>query len=193
MTDAQSEDALGSARNPPHSSALPGTRWFCVALLSNLERTAQLGLEELGFPTLFLRVATRYPGGKIIDGSPWKIRPAFPGYGLVGFDPDRDPWYKIADVNGVYRLFKHGPNSPTPLPVTEIGNLQRRADAKGVIYPTPPAPIETGTTCRPIASAFESWTGICEWSDTERVRILLRMFGREVPITLPISEVEVIF
>lgn len=181
-----------SAEHPPHSTALSDTRWYCVAIFSNLERTAQASLNDLGLSTLFLKIATRVPGSSLDSLEPWRIRSLFPGYGFVAFDQDLDPWQKISDVNGVYRLFRHAPEKPTPLPSKDIEALRDQADQFGVIYPRPKKLISKGARCKPMVAPYENLTGICEWTDGERIRLLTHMLGSsKATITLSVSDVEV--
>jgi transcription antitermination factor NusG len=180
-----------SAGTPTHSSALPAIRWYCVSLLSNLENTAEAGLRDLGFETLFLKRAVLVPG-KGARPTEWRFLQLFPGYGFVGFDVASDPWHKIADVHGVYRLFKHGPTKPTPLASADIGRLRAMGDAKGVLYPTATKPIGVDSICRLTDDMYGNLTGICEWSDAARVRLLISLLGRQVRVTVPVSRVEVV-
>jgi hypothetical protein len=62
-----------------------------------------------------------------------------------------------------------------------------------VIYPPPPRakskPIDAGSTVRLLTGAYDL-TGICEWSNGRRVRLLVEILGRTVPMTVPRESVE---
>lgn len=165
------------------SSAL---RWFCVGLMSNLEQMAKAGLAADGFQTCFPRIAT------LVSRDTWKIQSLFPGYGFVQFCPTIDPWHRIVDIPGIYRLFKHGPQQPTPLPHGAVEAFQAASDAEGVIYPPPAHKPRPGASYRLLDGPFASLTGICRWSDGNRVKLLMNLLGGQVVILVDAATVEAV-
>lgn len=192
VTSVPDVKPLRSAGNPLHSSALSVRRWYCVGLLSNLERTARSGLNDLGLETWFPRTAMRLPGFAYQDPRGWKIQPLWPGYGLVRFDALVDPWQRINSVNGVYRLFRHGPEKPTPLPDDEIEKLRSQANIHEVIYPAPPAPIEIGQSGKITSGPLAGLEGMCDQKEGGRVRLLLSLLGRATQIEFAAQDVETV-
>ena len=181
--DDSQHDSGAAGLAPLASSALP--RWFCVATLSNLDYMAKAGLQDIGLETFFPQMATAATGA-------WKLRSLFPGYGFVKFSIENDPWHRIADVHGVYRLFKHGPTSPTALPLGAVEALQAACDPLGVIYPPSVPAIRPGAVCRLREGPLVNLTGVCAWAQGDRIRLLMNLLGGQATISVHASAVEVI-
>jgi transcription antitermination factor NusG len=182
--DESQHDSGAAGLAPLASSALP--RWFCVATLSNLDYMAKAGLQDIGLETFFPQMATiATSGGR-------KLRSLFPGYGFVKFSIANDPWHRIADVHGVYRLFKHGPTSPTALPPGAVEALQAACDPLGVIYPPTIPVIRPGAVCRLREGPLVNLTGVCAWAQGDRIRLLMNLLGGQATISVQVSAVEVI-
>ena len=87
---------------------------------------------------------------------------------------------------------------PASVPASVLDILWRQCAADGVIYPPEPlvadraTPIPCGTTVLLASGAMIGLTGICQWSDGKRVRLLLEILGRGVRVTVPRSSVEAI-
>jgi hypothetical protein len=66
------------------------------------------------------------------------------------------------------------------------------------VYPAAPTSatrLAPGTRVRPVAGAFadQGWIGeLSEMSDGKRVKVLLSIMGRQVPVVMPQSAVEVV-
>ena len=178
--DAAQHDSAGSLASP-RMAASDVPRWFCVATLSNLDHMAKAGLAATGFEIFFPQIIQRT-----------KIRSLFPGYGFVRFTPATDPWFRITDVPGVYRLFTHGPESPTPLPCGAVEAIQAAADASGVVHPPHAPSVRPGAVCRLLDGPMVNLTGVCAWSQGDRIRLLMNLLGGQATISVQASSVEVI-
>jgi transcription antitermination factor NusG len=82
------------------------------------------------------------------------------------------------------------------VPDSVIEAIQARAHANGCIYPTSPAQttkLAKGTRVRPTEGAFTELVGsLSEMSDGKRVKVLLSIMGREVPVFMDQATVEVV-
>jgi transcription antitermination factor NusG len=82
------------------------------------------------------------------------------------------------------------------VPDSVIEAIQSRAHANGCLYPHAPASavrLATGTRVRPVEGAFVDLVGnLSEMSDGKRVKVLLSIMGRQVPVVMPKSAVEVV-
>ena len=84
------------------------------------------------------------------------------------------------------------------MPDSVIEAIKGRAHANGCLYPATPASatrLAPGTRVKPVAGAFadQGWIGeLSEMSDGKRVKVLLSIMGRQVPVVMPQSTVEVV-
>ncbi|HEY6326609.1 MAG TPA: transcription termination/antitermination NusG family protein [Candidatus Cybelea sp.] len=86
-------------------------RWYVAETKSQQERRAQKELINQAFSTLLLVVMDRVIiRGAVVD----RPQLIWPGYLLVAFDCETDPWRAVSSTRGVKRLL--GPiEAPTPL------------------------------------------------------------------------------
>jgi transcription antitermination factor NusG len=82
------------------------------------------------------------------------------------------------------------------VPDSVIEAIKGRAHANGCLYPDTQrsAPrLAKGTRVRPLEGAFVDLVGdLSEMSDGKRVKVLLSIMGRQVPVAMPQSAVEVV-
>jgi transcription antitermination factor NusG len=168
----------------------PAFRWLCVHTGAGQEKLAKDHISALGMPAWLPRWR-----------SEGRTRPLFPRYLFVQADPDAGLWPRIFRQPGVVTIL--GTRStrlerPASVPASVLDILWRQCAADGVIYPPEPlvadraTPIPCGTTVLLASGAMIGLTGICQWSDGKRVRLLLEILGRGVRVTVPRSSVEAI-
>jgi transcription antitermination factor NusG len=165
----------------------PDFRWLCVHTGAGQEDLAKSHISKLGMPAWLPRHRS--------DG---RIRPLFPRYLFVQADPDAGLWPQIFRQPGVVTIL--GTRStrlerPASVPASVLKKLWDQCAPDGVIYPPEPEPVDRTTPIPPGASvllasgAMVGLTGICQWSDGKRVRLLLEILGRGVPVTADRADV----
>lgn len=160
-------------------------RWYCAsALTTTAVAFAAANLANQHFDS-FCPIELNDKGSK----------PLFGSYFFVSFDPDRDRWRSILGTRGVKTLLGLFGERPMPLPIGAVEDLQRRAENgefdKRVMSAPKIPPIAPGTPLRVLGGPFEAFEGICLMSTSDRVRVLLSMFGRQCLATIERKLVEV--
>lgn len=131
--------------------------------------------------------------------------PLFPKYLLVRFDVESDQWARINNGPGAVRVIaEHVVRCEDgavvddrwwPVPTDDRvidrlkvaydeGTLISMAEAMNLV-------VREGEEARVIDGPFAGHLGMCEWSDAERVGLLVSIFGRQVPVEVKASQVEV--
>lgn len=152
--------------------------WGAVQTKANREDLAMLQLTRQGFECWFPRVTKTVRTGR---KSSLKLKPLFPGYVFVEIDPSRR-WAAIENTIGVLRLIKSG-TVPAALPEGFVEELQTRTDRNGAVLFDDA--LNKGDTVRLVSGAFDNWFGrVLELPDNDRVTLLLKMVGRDVPLTV---------
>ncbi|HEY4775613.1 MAG TPA: transcription termination/antitermination protein NusG [Xanthobacteraceae bacterium] len=121
-----------------------------------------------------------------------KIEPLFPGYEFVRFDQQASNWHEIFRLVGVYgMLCEH--NLPVPVPDRFIAGLRKREINGAIPAETPASELfALGETVRIVKDGlFKLLTGqVGRFDDAGRIRLLLDMFGGQVPVDLTFADVE---
>ena len=113
-------------------------------------------------------------------------RKLFPSYVLVKMIMTDDWWYIVRNTRGVTGFV--GPGSkPVPLSEKEVAAL-------GVEVRKAAATVDfaQGDSVTVLGGSLDGWTGIVKAVNMEdqTVDIVVSMFGRETPATLPLSQVK---
>ncbi len=178
-------------------------RWYCVYTRQGGELLADIEIRRAGFTTfapLVWKAATlprRNSRGAVRPGKPDRIVPLFPRYLFVRFNRGSPDWARIAGLRGVEYIVGATPQTPRPV-ADETIDLIRGIPGmavNGCVYPVEvaderPLPIKAGTPVAIASGPFGGRTGICTWSDGRRVRVLLEIMGRTVPVPMPQALVE---
>lgn len=112
-------------------------------------------------------------------------RKLFPSYVLVKMIMTDDTWYIVRNITGVTGFV--GPGSK-PIPLTD-------AEVEALGVDTKTAEIEVnykeGDSVSVIGGSFEGFTGTVESIDFDEqiVNVIVSMFGRETPVSLPLTQV----
>ncbi|HAJ45567.1 MAG TPA: transcriptional activator RfaH [Alphaproteobacteria bacterium] len=149
-----------------------GIDWFLAQLKPNSAQIAERGLIQQGFRT-FLPVeeGTKRVRGKFVSA----LRPLFPGYIFVAFNPGAGHWRAINATNGITRLVSFG-NTPTPVPRPIVSQLMLRCDASGKLLP--PDSLKPGDLVRLSAGPFADFVAEVETIEPDRrVWVLMEMMG----------------
>ena len=122
---------------------------------------------------------------EITDGKTKEIeRKTYPGYVLVKMIVTDDSWYVVRNTRGCTGFV--GPASePTPLSEKEVKSLFGN-DVSSV-----EVNFKVGDKVQISGTAMDGFIGVVQNIDLEQrsVDLLVSMFGRETPTTLPISQV----
>lgn len=122
---------------------------------------------------------------EITDGKTKEIeRKTYPGYVLVKMIVIDDSWYVVRNTRGCTGFV--GPASePTPLSEKEVKSLF------GIDVSSVEVNFKVGDKVQISGTAMDGFIGVVQNIDLEQrsVDLLVSMFGRETPTTLPISQV----
>ncbi|MCI1268873.1 MAG: transcription termination/antitermination protein NusG [Ruminococcus sp.] len=123
---------------------------------------------------------------EITDGKTKEVeRKTYPGYVLLKMICTDDSWYVVRNTRGCTGFV--GPASePTPLSEEEVQSLF------GIdVSPSIEVNFGVGDRIKIIGTAMDGFVGIVQAINTEEhtVDVLVSMFGRETPTTLPLSQV----
>ena len=122
---------------------------------------------------------------EITDGKTKEVeRKTYPGYVLIKMVVNDDTWYLVRNTRGCTGFV--GPASePTPLSEAEVKQLF------GVDVSSVEVNFKVGDRVRISGTAMDGFIGVVQNINLEdrSVDLLVSMFGRETPTTLPISQV----
>ena len=122
---------------------------------------------------------------EITDGKTKEIeRKTYPGYVPVKMIVTDDSWYVVRNTRGCTGFV--GPASePTPLSEKEVKSLF------GIDVSSVEVNFKVGDKVQISGTAMDGFIGVVQNIDLEQrsVDLLVSMFGRETPTTLPISQV----
>jgi transcriptional antiterminator NusG len=122
---------------------------------------------------------------EITDGKSKEIeRKTFPGYVLVKMVVTEETWYVVRNTRGCTGFV--GPASePTPLTEEEVKKTF------GIDVSTVEVNFKEGDRVQISGTAMDGFIGVVQSINIEdrTVDLLVSMFGRETPTTLPISQV----
>ena len=122
---------------------------------------------------------------EITDGKTKEIeRKTYPGYVLVKMIVTDDSWYVVRNTRGCTGFV--GPSSkPVPLTMEEVQKMGVEKEAQLVLN------FKVGDKVQISGTAMDGFIGVVQNIDLEQrsVDLLVSMFGRETPTTLPISQV----
>jgi len=178
-------------------------RWHCVCTKPGQDLRADIEARLAGFhvfaPTIWkpATILRRDAAGIVRRGLPDRIEPLFRRYFFVRFDRTDFTWTKILHLPGnpVQRIISSA-RGPIAVPDSVIEAIQSRAHANGCIYPHIQASkprLPSGTRVRPTEGAFTDLVGeLSEMSDGKRVKVLMSIMGRQVPVVMPQTAVEVV-
>ena len=167
-------------------------KWYIVhtysgyenKVASNLEKTVEnRGLRDL-IQEVFVPTETVT---KIKDNKKRDVeRKIFPGYVIIKMVLTDETWYIVRNIRGCTGFV--GPSSkPIPLTDEEVKRLGVEKNIVEVSY-------NVGDKVIIIDGPLEDSVGTVEELDTENnyVRVLVNMFGRNTPVELELSQVELL-
>jgi transcription elongation factor/antiterminator RfaH len=154
-----------------------GERWFVVHTLPHQEKRAQLQIENQRYRTFLPKREKREKTIRHARKLTTVVAPFFPRYMFVILDPERDQWRPINGTLGVARLVMQA-DRPQP---GIVETLIASTGPDGLLQMRPQ--LKVGDRVRLTQGPFAEYLGTLErLDDSGRVRVLLDMLGRRVPI-----------
>ncbi|WP_416898633.1 MAG: transcription termination/antitermination protein NusG [Minwuia sp.] len=156
-----------------------GALWFLAQVKPNGHHIAERNLSRQGFPSFLpMEEATRRRRGRFVNA----LRPLFPGYIFIAFDPEHGLWRKVNSTLGIARLVSFG-KSPAPVPNALVDGLRARCTADGTFRPA--APWSPGDSVKIARGPFAEFVGTVErLAPDNRVFVLLDLMGRRTRMTV---------
>lgn len=168
--------------------------WHVASVKPFHEMIAEQGLRNKGFQPFNPKVYTQ----RIVRGArTWTERPYIPGYIFIRFDADEDPhWPKINYVRGIQSLMYSASERPAPIKEAAMAVLLDRCNGDRVkaedIDMALAKVLPIGSSVRVVDGAFADFVGKVAWSDQDRVRVVLSLFGRPTKLTMPSRSVALV-
>ncbi len=172
-----------------------GKNWYVVHTYSGYEERAKANLEH--------RIETMDVGDKIFQvlvptedeveirsgQRRTTTRKMFPGYILVQMELGEDSWGVVRNTPGVTGLVASG-GQAIPLEEQEVEHIMNRMNAPS---PRVKASFSKGDNVRIIDGPFADFIGSVDEVNIEKgkVRLMVSFFGRETPLELDLSHVQV--
>ncbi|MDO4862959.1 MAG: transcription termination/antitermination protein NusG [Ruminococcus sp.] len=165
-------------------------KWYVIHTYSGYENKVAQNIEKVVENRKLhdLIQEVRVPTEKvteITDGKSKEIeRKTFPGYVLVKMVVTEDTWYVVRNTRGCTGFV--GPASePTPLSEEEVKKTF------GIDVSTVEVNFKEGDRVQISGTAMDGFIGVVQGINIEErtVDLLVSMFGRETPTTLPINQV----
>jgi transcription antitermination factor NusG len=156
-----------------------GERWYAVHTLPFGERRAAAQLENQDFCAFLPKRQKTVRHARKLSAT---IAPFFPRYLFVALDLGRHRWRSVNGTLGVASLVMVG-ERPCPAPQGIVESLIAVADEEGVLQLR--SDLKVGAPVRIAAGPFADQLGILDrLDDAGRIRVLLSMFGQQVPVRL---------
>ena len=167
-------------------------RWYVVHTYSGYENKVKEDLEKTieNRNLLDLILEVKYPTEQVTElkeGSKKPktvLRKVYPGYVMVKMVMNDNTWYIVRNTRGVTGFV--GPGSK-PIPLTD-----EEVTAMGVERMQLELDIKVGEHVRVVSDPFANFIGTVQAIDpeTQRIRLMISLFGKETPIELDFVEVQ---
>ena len=154
-------------------------KWFILQFKPNSHRLAKLNLHRQGFKSFLpMHEYTKFKYNRYVSN----LRPLFPGYMFVAFNPESGPWKQINCTTGVSKLVSFG-NQPKPVPLDLMSGLMSRCDADGKLLPS--KRLNKGDTVEILMGPFANYIAKVETIDADqRVWVLMELMGQLTRISI---------
>lgn len=171
---------------------MPEAKWYVAHTYSGYENKVAANLEKIveNRNLQDLIQAVKIPTEIVTEindnGTKEVERKIFPGYVLVKMVMMDDTWYIVRNIRGVTGFV--GPGSkPIPLTDEEVENL-------GIDQKTIDVNFAIGDSLRITDGPLDGFIGTVTELEPEknRVRLIVQMFGKETPVDLELSQVEIL-
>ena len=160
-------------------------KWFIIQFKPNSHRLAERNLHRQGFESFLpLHEVTKHKYNRYVSD----LRPLFPGYMFVAFDPESGPWRQINRTVGVSKLVSFG-HQPISIPLDLISGLMARCNSVGKLLP--PNQFNKGEAVQLLTGPFANYIAKVETIDADqRVWVLMELMGRVTPISVKTNQLK---
>ena len=160
-------------------------KWYVAKLKPNAHQIAERNLKRQAFETFLpLQEVTKRQGTRFTT----QLRPLFPGYIFVCFNPENDIWRKINSTMGITKLVSFG-SRPQSLPEGIITDLMARCDDKGKLQP--PESLQKGDDVTVLSGPFADFVAkVISIDEEQRVWLLLDCLGQRTKIQMATDKVK---
>jgi len=157
-------------------------RWYVVHTQGRQEGRAEVNLRRQGFEAWLPLIRQTRRHARRLDRV---LAPLFPRYLFVQLDLTRQAWRSINGTFGVVRLLCNG-DTPLVVPAGLVEKIMRKCDGAGTVV-GPLHPLVVGEAVKVAMGRFDL-EGLFETkSGQDRVVLLIKLLGREVRATVPLS------
>ena len=152
---------------------MSGKIWFLLQFKPNSHRLAERNLMRQGFKTFLpMQEVTKRKSTRFLND----IRPLFPGYMFVAFDPKSAPWRKINATIGISKLVSFD-GQPKPVPFDLVSGLMQRCDTAGKLLPA--KHLAAGDQVELLTGPFANFIATVETIDIQqRIWVLMECMGQ---------------
>ncbi len=184
------DDRIRGTPPAPTPSGCRPARWYVLIAKYGQNTLAEHSLAADGWRTFFpLMVENHLDRNKQRRN---RLVPLFNSYGFIQIPNADIGWPRIYATRGVFTLLSRD-RRPLPLPVGVVEDLQARTSARRVVDDPGEHPeayrMRVGATGTVVQGPWAGWEGVCTLSRRDRLTLLLRLFGRVVPVEFRIDQV----
>lgn len=169
-------------------------KWYVIHTYAGYENRVMANLqkrvESMGMQDKIFQILVPMEKEITSKGGQRKIvmKKIFPGYVLVEMIVEDDSWYVVRNTPGVTGFVGSG-SRPIPLSEAEINAILKQM---GLAEGKPRIDLEINQMVRVVDGPFKNFEGTVEEINVEKgkLKVMVSMFGREVPVELEFHQVE---
>lgn len=169
-------------------------KWYVIHTYSGYENKVKTNIEKkidsMAMEDKIFQILVPVEEEEEIKDGKKKVskKKVFPGYVLIEMIMTDDSWYVIRNTPGVTGFVGSG-SKPIPLKDSEVKGILRQM---GIEEIKTKIPFEVGETVKVINGPFEDFVAVIQEINTEkaRLKVLVSMFGRDIPMELDYFQVE---
>ena len=170
--------------------------WYVIHTYSGYENKVTTNLEKkvhsLGMEDQIFRMLVPMENEIEYKDGKKKItkKKVFPGYVLVEMIMNDRSWYVVRNTPGITGFVGSG-TKPTPLTEAEVRQILK---SMGMDETRTKIDVQLKQNVRIKEGAFEGWTAVVSEINEERskLKVLVNMFGRETPVELDFTQIEIV-
>jgi transcription elongation factor/antiterminator RfaH len=163
----------------PNVALTEGERWYAVHTLPYAEKRARAQLENQKFRTF---LPQRHKTIRHARKLSTVVAPFFPRYLFVVLDLNLHQWRSVNGTLGVSSLVMGG-ERPCPVPSGIVESMLALSQSDGLLRPK--INLKPGAPVRLASGPFAEQLGVLDrLDDSGRIRVLLNILGRQVPVLL---------
>lgn len=176
-----------------------GKHWYVVRAISGQEKKVKVYIESEIERCKLEEIVTQVliPTEKVFEmrGGKKKIRERsfLPGYVLIEAELNGEVMEVIKQVPGVIGfLGTEKGQRPVPLRPSEINKILGKVDEMNEIGEVPEEPFVLGEPVKVVNGAFNGFSGTVEeiYEEKKKLKVMVKIFGRNTPVELNYYQVE---